>query len=290
MRRVTLIVVALVLCWVAPLGAQPHARADYEFGRYLLGNGLLRDARTLASMPIESDLYTPAALDSLTHLKGWTLYNLQDFGGAAAHLACVSASSPLYPKSAFFGAISRAEQGDYGAASEVLESFAASGRGEPYGELLAFERAGVALLRGDRESYEQLSKQFTYSDFALAEEERALDLLASTEPRNLSPWVAGVASAVVPGAGQIYAGNLGEGVASFLLVGAVAALTADSWAKAGTAANWRTILYGSVGTLLYVGNICGGVASVKVYYDQYEKTHSEAVVCSLHIPLRTIFK
>jgi TM2 domain-containing membrane protein YozV len=101
--------------------------------------------------------------------------------------------------------------------------------------------------------------------------------------------VAGVASALVPGLGKIYAGNLGEGVASFLLVGAFAALTADSWAKAGTPNNWRTITYGTIGSLLYISNIFGSIASVKVYYQNFEEINREAVMYSIHIPLRELF-
>ena len=288
--RIVILTVALVACGLFQAAAQPHARGDFEFGRYLLGNGLLRDAKTLAESDFNAELYTPAALDSLAHLKGWTLYNLRDFGGAVGHLGMVASSSPLYAKSAFYAAVSSVELGDYEVAEQLLGAFEKSPARADYGELLAFERAGVALLQGDTDLYKSLSKQFTYSDFALADEERALDMIASTKPRNLSPWVAGVASAVVPGLGQIYAGNIGEGVASFLLVGAMAGLTAESWVKAGTPANLRTILYGSVGTLLYIGNICGGVASVKLYYKQFDETLSEAVVCSLHIPLRSIFK
>lgn len=293
MRRVSVRILALVValvCSLAPSVAQPHARADFEFGHYLLGSGLLRDARTLAEQEFSNSLYTPAALDSLSHLKGWTLYNLRDFEGATAHLGMVGNASPLYPKSAFFGAVSSIEKGDYSTATNTLTAFAESGAVGSYGELLAFEQAGLALLRGDAEEYKTLSRQFTYGDFALADEERTLDMIAHSAPRNLSPWVAGVASAVVPGLGQIYAGNIGEGVASFLLVGAMAALTAESWAKADSPANLRTILYGSVGALLYVGNICGSVASVKIYHQQFNETRSEAVVCSLHIPLRAIFK
>ena len=285
-----MLTVTLVVCGVLQSVAQPHARGDFEFGRYLLGNGLMRDAKTLVESNFDAKLYTPAALDSLTHLKGWTLYNMRDFGGAVDHLGRVANSSPLYAKSAFYAAVSSVELGDYEVAEQVLGAFATSPARADYSELLAFERAGVALLQGDTDLYKSLSKQFTYSDFALADEERTLDMIASTKPRNLSPWVAGVASAVVPGLGQIYAGNIGEGVASFLLVGAMAGLTAESWSKAGTPANLRTIIYGSVGTLLYIGNICGGVASVKLYYKQFDETLSEAVVCSLHIPLRSIFK
>lgn len=293
MRRFSAIlvaVVAAVMCNLAPLVAQPHARADFEFGHYLLGNGLLRDAEVMSRMPLDEGLYTPAALDSLRHLKGWTLYSLRKFDEAIPHFGSVDAASPLYAKSAFYGAISGIEQRKIDVADTILSDFAQNNTEPKYAELLAFERAGVALLKGDTEAYGNYQKSFTYSDFALADEQRTLDQIAATAPRNLSPWVAGVASAVVPGLGQIYAGNLGEGLASMLLVGVMAGLTADSWVRAGGPCNWRTILYGSVGTLLYVGNICGSVASVRVYYKQFDEQRTEAVVCSLHIPLRTIFK
>ena len=95
---------------------------------------------------------------------------------------------------------------------------------------------------------------------------------------------------MVPGLGKIYAGNVGEGIASFLIVGAFAGLTAESWAKAGTPKNWRTITYGTIGGLLYIGNIFGSVASVRIYYEEFETSRSGAVMYGLHIPLRSIFR
>lgn len=287
MKRIISIVI-LLLMGLGVGFAQRHALEDYQFGGYLIGKGLLRDALTLTSTLPED--YTPEARDSMLHLSGWALYHSQQFAPAAEKFAKVGIGSPLYPKSAFYGAICDLEGGSIAHAKERLNLFASTPQATPYNELLAFERGGIALLEGNMVEYEELRKEFAYNTYALAEEQRTLDKIALNRPKELSPWVAGVASAIVPGLGKIYAGDIGGGVASFLLVGAFAALTADSWVKAGTPANLRTIAYGTVGSLLYVSNIFGSVASVKVYYQNFEEINRQAVMYSIHIPLRNIFE
>lgn len=287
MRKFLYILVVVLMGGVFSLSAQRNALADYRFGSYLLGKGLMRDAATLTHTL--ADDYTPAALDTMRYLKGWTLYQMQDFRSASNALSEVGISSSFYPKSTFYGVICDLEVGNVEGAKCRLDRLALSPHAADYRELLAFERSGIALLEGNYAAYEEQSKDFSYSHFALAGEQQALDRIAQNRPKELSPWVAGVASAIVPGLGKIYAGNVGEGVASFLLVGAFAALTADSWAKADTPANWRTITYGTIGSLLYIGNIFGSVASVKVYYKNFEEINRQAVMYSIHIPLRDIF-
>ena len=286
MKRFLAIISFLVLC-ATSVCAQRNALADYKFGNYLLGKGLMRDATTLVhTLP---DDYTPAALDTMRYLKGWTLYQTRNFAPAAEVFAEVGEGSEFYAKSTFLGAICNLELGDVGTAKGTLNTFATTPAADNYRELLALELGGIALLEGDYDTYAEQSREFTFSNYALATEQQSLDNIALNRPKELSPWVAGVASAIVPGLGKIYAGDVGGGVASFLLVGAFAALTANSWAKAGTPNNWRTITYGTIGSLLYISNIFGSIASVKVYYQNFEEINREAVMYSIHIPLRNIF-
>ena len=286
MRRFLVLISFLVLC-ATSVCAQRNALADYKFGNYLLGKGLMRDATTLVQT-LPND-YTPAALDTMRYLKGWTLYQTRQFAPAAEVFAEVGEGSEFYAKSAFLGAMCNLELGDVGGAKSTLSSFATTPTAANYRELLAFELGGIALLEGDYATYAEQSREFSFNNYALAAEQQTLNNIALNQPRNLSPWVAGVASAIVPGLGKIYAGNLSEGVASFLAVGAFAVLTADSWAKAGTPNNWRTITYGTIGSLLYISNIFGSIASVKVYYQNFEEINRQAVMYSIHIPLRNIF-
>ena len=287
MRR-ALIIVLVLLCSVAHSFGQRHAVEEYEFGSYLIGSGLMRDALTLTHS--FDDNYTPAALDTLRYLKGWTLYHNQRFSQAAATLGTVGTTSPFWPKSALFGSLCLLESGDIAGAKQRLSEFAATPAAEPYREIVAFQREGIALLEGNIEEYHRWRQEINTESFAFGDEQLMLDRVAANRPGNKKPWVAGVASAVVPGLGQIYAGNVGEGVASFLAVGAFAALTATSWHKAETPLNWRTITYGTVGSLLYIGNIFGSVASVRVYHQRIETANEKAVMYSIHIPLRSIFE
>ena len=286
MRRFLVLISLLVLCATSAC-AQRNALADYKFGNYLLGKGLMRDATTLVQT-LPND-YTPAALDTMRYLKGWTLDQTRQFAPAAEVFAEVGEGSEFYAKSAFLGAMCNLELGDVGGAKSTLSAFATTPTAANYRELLAFELGGIALLEGDYATYAEQSREFSFNNYALAAEQQTLNNIALNQPRNLSPWVAGVASAIVPGLGKIYAGNLSEGVASFLAVGAFAVLTADSWAKAGTPNNWRTITYGTIGSLLYISNIFGSIASVKVYYQNFEEINRQAVMYSIHIPLRNIF-
>ena len=287
MRRFSVLAIVVLLS-VGSLFGQRNAREDYEFGRYLLGQGLLREATTLTHN-LPSD-YTPAALDTMRYLKGWTLYNTRKFSSAATAFSSVAPTSHFYPKSTFYGVVCDLESGNIEGAKSRLDAFTATPVAVHYKELVAFERGGIALLEGNREEYNLHRKEFSFSNYAFAEEERQLEEIATHPPRNLKPWVAGVASAVLPGLGQIYAGNVSEGLASFIAVGAFAALTATSWNKAGTPLNWRTITYGTVGSLLYIGNIFGSIASVKIYYQNFEEINHQAVMYSIHIPLRDIFE
>lgn len=287
MRKIV-VIIAFLLGSALSVCGQRNALDDYNFGSYLLGKGLLRDAATLTGS-LSDKGYTPAALDTMRYLRGWTLYHSQKFADASFSFAEVDHTSPFYPKSVFFGAICDLQENDIVGAKSRLDKFALTPYADEYAELLAFERGGIALLEGDYKRYEKESEKFMYDNFALRTEQQTLNEIALNRPKNLSPWVAGVASAIVPGLGKIYAGDVGEGVASFLMVGAFAALTANSWAKADTPANWRTITYGTIGSLLYISNIFGSVASVKVYYQRFEKINREAVMYSIHIPLRDIF-
>ena len=285
MRKLLCILVVLL----SSLGgfAQRSAVGDFQFGNYLIGKGLMRDALTLTHDL--ADDYTPAALDTMRYLRGWTLYHTERFAPAATAFSQVGTTSPLYAKSALFGVVCDVESGNLAGAKQRLDNFATTPAGALHSEIVAFERGGVALLEGDKAEYDRLRQHFTYTTPALAEFQHELDRIADTPAPYRSPLVAGLASAVVPGLGKIYAGDLGGGVASFLLVGAFAALTADSWHKAGTPHNWRTITYGTIGSLLYVSNIFGSVASVKAYYQNFEEINRQAVMVSIHIPLRNLF-
>ena len=96
MKRI-LCIFALLMMGVGVGFAQRHALPDYQFGGYLIGKGLLRDALTLTTT-LPND-YTPAGLDTMRHLSGWVLYHNRNFNSAADNFSKVSALARMRPPS-----------------------------------------------------------------------------------------------------------------------------------------------------------------------------------------------
>lgn len=114
-----------------------------------------------------------------------------------------------------------------------------------------------------------------------------LDVWNSTpEPsgRKKSALFAGVMSAVLPGSGKIYAGDLRSGLSTLLVVGALGGMTAESWIKLG-GRDWLTIALSSVFGLFYIGNIYGSALSVSVIQNAYQDAEKATLLFSLRIPL-----
>lgn len=78
-----------------------------------------------------------------------------------------------------------------------------------------------------------------------------------------------------------------EGISSFLCVGTLAAFTAECYAKKG-ASDWRTILFGSLASLFYIGNVYGSYLSVGIYNETLFNAQNSTILFNLHIPVRNL--
>lgn len=99
-----------------------------------------------------------------------------------------------------------------------------------------------------------------------------------------SPLLAGAMSALIPGSGKIYAGDLRSGVSTFLVVGALGLMAAESWHKLG-GKDWRTITLTSIFGLFYTANIYGSAVSVSVIKQTNEDAQKATLLFDLRIPL-----
>lgn len=267
-----------------PRGASgPAARwvsQDYDFAQYLIDNDLKLDAaRLVGSGPYHQS-------DTLTFLKGWTEYQLKHLEQAGAFLNAVPKESSFYDRSFFYSNAISAHLGDYSGPVKRLEEYSG-----PYAELRGVQLAGLALLRDDPEAFRSAAESFRYNDFALEAAEREFDSIYKSryEEKKKSPWLAAAASAVVPGLGKVYAGQLGEGISAFLLTGAMGAISAEHWLKDGPG-NWKTIVPMVIGGILYLGNIYGSYMSVSIYNQRINDAQTTAVLYNIHIPLRSVFR
>ena len=257
-----------------------YASRDFEFVDYLIGNNLEKEAVTL----LERGSYFPS--DTLHYLKGWAEYSARRLDAAAGEFALVPADSPFYDKSLFFNVVSNAHLGRYGRSAELLRGY-----GGPYRELKSLEEAGIALLEGRAADFITASEGFTFTQYALTDSERQLQGIYNERyyGKSKSPLVAAAASALVPGLGKVYAGELAEGVSAFLTVGSLAAITAENWSRNGFT-NWKTLLFGTLGTVFYIGNIYGSYVSVSIHNDELKDAQDTAILYHIHIPLRSVFQ
>lgn len=82
------------------------------------------------------------------------------------------------------------------------------------------------------------------------------------DPPYKSPTVAGILSAIIPGAGKIYTNQFSEGITSFILNGLFGYL---AYSNFNNNHEFRGYLFAGVGAMFYSGNIYGSVASVHKY-------------------------
>lgn len=250
---------------------------DLDFANYLLNTGLATDALTL----LGEKPYFPS--DTLDYVTALALFDSRQFQGAADFFQ--KCGGAFRDPALFLGAFADIQTGNYTRAESCLES----SQGE-YEELSSLMKAGLGLIREDYDKYTQASAAFTYRDFRLSDSERSLDDLYKTvSRRHKSPFVAGLLSAVIPGAGKVYAGKAGEGASAFLTVVPLGIVTAEQWIKNGPS-HWGTILSASLFSLFYIGNIYGSYVSVGVQQQVLADETKAIVIYNLHLPLRSFFR
>lgn len=249
---------------------------DFSFIEHLLAQERSADA----ALYLDRTPFHPS--DTLSFLKAVSSYDMRDFATAVGEFSRIGSGSVYADGAALLGAVSYAGLGDYDSALKSAVNYTGSDT-----ELKDFTLASLYLLDGDRCGYEIHRNAFTYSDFTLSAGEKSLDRIYSEryETKRKSPLLAAAASALFPGLGKVYAGRLDEGVAAFITVGVLGAFTANCWVKNGLS-DWRTIAFGSLTSISYLGNIYGSYFSVGIYNNMLSNVQNATILFNLHIPVR----
>ena len=260
----------------SPDGTRPIS-ADLDFLQHLRDNHLETDIHTLL-------LGSYAPSDTLTWLRGQSLFDQRKIAQAADLFASIPADSPFSAPARYHAVVAKAYLGDYDPSRIPAAA-------DLYRELSFYQGGALALLRGDEPSWNAAQRGFGHEDYVLGEGERIMEEIARTRfgGRQKKAWFAGLASAVVPGLGKVYAGRIGEGVSAFLTVGTLGVITAEQWKKHGIG-DWRTLLAGSLCTFFYIGNIYGSYLSVSIENDERLSSENTLILYHLHIPLRSLFR
>ena len=288
-KKINLFVFLCLLLVLIPMFSysQNTAEKDFEFIRYLLGNNMKEEAQTWAKRDFLDRDYLPQSLDTINFLRGWVFYSNRSLDQAVDLFDRVGEESYFKSSSVFFSSLSNAYKGEYERSYYNLKKY--EDLLAPYSELYAFEQAGYSLLMRDFDLYEKYRESFSYSSYILSSKERELDSVFHSlkNYKRKSPLLSACLSAIVPGLGKIYAGSLGEGVSSFITVGSFALIITENWIRHGLE-NWKTILFGTIGSIFYIGNIYGSYISVKLNYDTFNEKQNFSIL-SIGIESSKIF-
>lgn len=258
---------------------------NLTFANYLVKKEFYDDAIFLLnSVNTKSDSLS----DVRNYLLGWSLYNKKDLVSSSLYLDDVSNKSGFYHKSRFFSAYNNIYLKKFDKAKTILNDIDV--RDSLKLELKNFQLAGIALLNKDLELYKKHSSSFKYKSYLLSKEERKLDEFENEMSRfnRKSPVVAGVLSAIVPGAGKFYVNKFGGGLSAFLATTIFGVITYENYRKAGIK-NYKTIMFGSIFSFFYIGNIYGSIYAVKDYRNDFDQKMEYRITFHLHIPLRNTF-
>lgn len=273
-------------CQISLAGQAQSFEQEWQFARYLADKEATDEAAFVLNR-LATNRLNPSQRDSLAYLNGWLAYNTKSLDDAARELLSVHNSSPFWVKAQYFGAYCLAYQNQRDSAYAVMYRLPAPD--SSFAELRAFQQAGVALLQRRYDRYEHHQRTFRYTSYALSAEEKHFDLYYQKlrTQKHRSPVIAGILSALLPGAGKVYAGKSKQGIAALLPILTLGLLTLEGLRKDGPK-SIRFLGFGSLFTVFYAGNIWGSALAVYVQRDEFNRTYDNKILFDLHIPLRNL--
>ncbi len=132
----------------------------------------------------------------------------------------------------------------------------------------------AALCRAEQRRWDDARSNLVRAeDFAHSSEQRtsvaALKLVIdeSAAIPQKSPFIAGLLSGIIPGAGKVYTGHTVDGILSFLTIAGFGYAAYDGFASDGSS-SVRGWIFGSLAGGLYLGNIYGSALSASIVRDE----------------------
>lgn len=263
-------------------------QAPTNFVNHLLNNKLYDEAILVLRQKVA--VASEENADSLNLLIGKTYYTLQQLPSSISFLDRVTNNNEtLFSEAKLFSSFNEAYLKRFPQAYNKLVT--TSFKNSKFEELKSFQLSGIFLLLNNFQGFDSLKTfvksetpliQLQYKNFKDYRQRLA-------EEQQKSSVKAGLLSAIVPGLGKVYAGRRGNGLYVFLISSLLAAQTYEAYRKDGIASA-RFIIYSSLFSSFYIGNIWGSALAVRVVRNEKVAAIHEQILFDMHIPLRTIFR
>ena len=109
--------------------------------------------------------------------------------------------------------------------------------------------------------------------FPLSGKESLLNFFSEKKnPPYKSSLLSGLFSAIIPGSGKIYLGEIGDGITAFIATSLFAFLSYDNFRANHDFRGW---LFSGLGFFFYAGNIYGSVAAAQIYNAKVDYEYKE---------------
>lgn len=280
---------ALVILAAAINSHAQFAQYPHRFVEHLMSRKLYDEAIIILHHKRQST-NDPLMRDSAVFFLGKTYYYLQQLDSSILYLDRVSDASPiLYEEALLFSAFNESYSGRYQQSLLKINRLAPAQLDVK--KLVQLEQAANYLLLNKFERYDSIS-QLIDSEWRITQQQWInMDVYRDdlVHVKKKSPWVGGVLSAIIPGAGKVYAGRKGNGIYTFLISGLMAAQSLEAYRKDGPQSA-RFIIYSSLFTSFYIGNIWGSTLAVKVVKNEKRDAIRQQILFDMHIPLRTFYQ
>jgi hypothetical protein len=225
--------------------------------------------------------------DHTNYFRGLFHYNLEKLDSSIFFFNKVESNSIYWDQSRLLSSFQLAYKGDLEMSARLLAEYHTDD--DLLKNVVNLQRSGLSLLNRDINGFEKMESSFgKYYQLAPYEEVLSSSKLRIEEFEHKSPFMAGLLSGLVPGAGRFYIGKPGEGVATLLVTGIFALQSMEAYRKDGPG-SVRFILFCSLLSVTYISNIWGTVLSVKVANLEKNQQVNEDILLNMHIPLRVIF-
>lgn len=285
-----LLLLILILSSVKVCAQEHHTfRNDYSYVDFLLQNKRFDDALFFLNNYNRFTIQQKPAADSLSYLKGIAFYHQGAFDSSFYHLHLVNEGSPLYTKATYAEAFSLIGKNQIPDAITEIEKTPSNPNDTIIAQLKLFELASAHLLNRNYIECEKKITMFQGDYYLLSDEKEQLaqHYIKLTTRRKKYPWLAASLSAVVPGAGKAYSGQIGHAIATFTMIGVLGGITAESYYRSGK----NDIQFWAAGTLLtvfYIGNIYGSYFSVRVKNEQFNNEINKSIIFNMRVPVSRI--
>jgi len=260
---------------------------EISFAKYLQNKDQIAEAEWVLHN-VDTALLNSSEKDSLFFEIGWLAYNNKKLDTAAQFLQKVSSNDARYNQSIFFASYSNSFKSRYNNAYLILNKINASD--SLLQELKQFELAGISLLNKDYSGYQKHKSSFSYNSYILNQEEQNFSTYEKSifYRKDKSPFIAGLLSTILPGAGKWYAGKKKQAIGALLPILSAGILMLEAYNKSGIT-DARFWIYGTVFTTFYIGNIWGSAMAVKVRNTELKKLYEDKILLDMQIPLRKFF-